>query len=120
MLNPGVKKGYLSTSLITSAFGDKIRLNDFYLIANQYIPIGASITYYIENINNERWPITANTNKVPMHLHDDLKYGFRLIAEFKANALNESPKLNGYAILYWDAQVEENYGLTNPDLQRFP
>ena len=29
-------------------------------------------------------------------------------------------KLNGYAILYWDAKVEEAYGLTNPDLMRFP
>ena len=28
--------------------------------------------------------------------------------------------LNGYAIMYWDAKVEENNGLVNPDLLRFP
>ena len=32
----------------------------------------------------------------------------------------KNDKANGYGILYWDAQVEANYGLTNPDLMRFP
>ena len=55
-----------------------------------------------------------------MHLSEGLRYGFRVIIELQANALKETPKLNGYAILYWDAKVEEAYGLTNPDLMRFP
>ena len=55
-----------------------------------------------------------------MHLSENLQHGFKMVIHMRANALGEKPKLNGYAILYWDAQVEENYGLTDPDLQRFP
>jgi hypothetical protein len=68
----------------------------------------------------ERWPIEANQIKLPLHLSKNIKNGFSLVAEFTPNGKNEAPVLNGYGILYWDAQVEANYGLTNPDLMRFP
>ena len=71
-------------------------------------------------MNGERYPISANALKTPLHLSSNIKYGFSLVAELTKNALGESPIINGYAILYWDAQVEKNYGMTNPDLQRFP
>lgn len=108
------------STIIHSVHGPEVELNDFFLVANEDIPVGASIKYFLETYTGERWPIQANILKTPMHLSDNLQHGFKMVISMKANALGEKPKLNGYAILYWDAQVEENYGLTNPDLQRFP
>lgn len=108
------------STIIYSVHGPEVKVNDFFLIANETIPIGASIKYFIETYRGERWPITANALKLPLHLTDDLQHGFKLVTELQANSLNEKPELNGYAILYWDAKVEENYGMTNPDLMRFP
>lgn len=112
--------GLCVSTIVYSIHGSDVEMNDFFLIANEDIPIGASIKYYIETTTGERWPILPNALKLPMHLSENIKYGFRVIIELKSNALKEFPKLNGYAILYWDAKVEEGYGLTNPDLIRFP
>lgn len=112
--------GTFISSTIYSVHGADVEMNDFFLIANEDIPIGATIKYYIETNTNQRWPILPNALKLPMHLSEGLKYGFRVVIELSANALHEAPKLNGYAILYWDAKVEEGYGFTNPDLKRFP
>lgn len=112
--------GTIVSTIVHSVHGADIELNDFFLIANEYIPVGAEIKYYLETHTGERWPIMPNKLKLPLHLSKNLKHGFRVIIDMKANTLGESPLLNGYAILYWDAQVEANYGLTNPDLMRFP
>ena len=112
--------GTAISTMIYSVHGTDIEMNDFFLITNENIPIGAEIKYYLETYNGERWPILPNALKLPLHLTENLNYGFKIVMEFKANALNEYPLLNGYAILYWDAKVEENYGITNPDLMRFP
>ena len=119
-LNKNKANGTVTSVRIHSVHGEKIELNDFFLITNEYVPIGASIKYYLELENKERYAISPNALKTPLHLSSNIKYGFRLVAELKANAAGESPIINGYAILYWDAQVEKDYGLTNPDLQRFP
>lgn len=108
------------SSIIYSVHGPEIEMNDFFLISNENIPTGASIKYYLETYTGERWPILANALKLPLHLSDNLTNGFKLVAVLTANALGEKPYINGYAVLYWDAQVEANYGMTNPDLQRFP
>jgi hypothetical protein len=112
--------GTITSIRIHSVHGEDIELNDFFLVTNQYIPTGASIKYYLKLMNGERYPISANALKTPLHLSSNIQYGFSLVAELTKNALGESPIINGYAILYWDAQVEKNYGMTNPDLQRFP
>lgn len=112
--------GEMKSSLITSVHGPEIELNDFFIISNEYIPLGASIKYYIETIAGERYPITQNALKLPMHLVKSLEGGFRVIIVLSANGLEEKPYVSGYAVLYHDAQVEADYGLTNPDLQRFP
>lgn len=112
--------GIVTSIRIHSVHGEEIELNDFFLVTNQYVPTGASIKYYLKLMNGERYPISANALKTPLHLSSNIKYGFSLVAELTKNALGESPIINGYAILYWDAQVEKNYGMTNPDLQRFP
>lgn len=112
--------GTAVSTLIHSVHGADVELNDFFLITNQHVPVGAEIKYYLETHTGERWPILPNKLKLPLHLTQNLKYGFKVIIDMKANALGETPLLNGYAILYWDAQVEANYGITNPDLMRFP
>ena len=120
MIADGNLSGASISTVIYSVHGIEIELNDFFLITNEYVPIGAEIKYYIETYRGERWPILPNALKLPLHLTENLKMGFKLVTEMKANALGESPIVNGYAVLYWDAQVEENYGMTNPDLMRFP
>ena len=112
--------GTAISTIIHSVHGTAIEMNDFFLITNENVPVGAELKYYLETYTGERWPILSNAIKLPLHLTENLKYGFKVVIEMKANALGESPSLNGYAVLYWDAKVEENYGMTNPDLRRFP
>ena len=112
--------GTVTSIRIHSVHGEEIELNDFFLVTNQYVPTGASIKYYLKLMNGESYPISANALKTPLHLSSNIKYGFSLVAQLTKNALGESPIINGYAILYWDAQVEKDYGMTNPDLKRFP
>lgn len=119
-LKTGAVSGVMTSTNIFSVHGPAIQLNDFFLIADEDIPLGAEMKYFLESYNGERWPISPNALKTPLHLTQNLEYGFKVIIEIRANALGETPKLNGYAVLYWDAKVEENYGMTNPDLQRFP
>ena len=114
------KSGTAISSKIYSVHGSDVEMNDFFLITNQDVPVGAEIKYYLETNKGERWPILANALKLPLHLTENIKNGFKVVAELKSNSLGESPLLNGYAVLYWDAKVEEDYGMTNPDLQRFP
>ena len=112
--------GTVTSIRVHSVHGEEIELNDFFLVTNQYVPTGASIKYYLKLMNGESYPISANALKTPLHLSSNIKYGFSLVAQLTKNALGESPIINGYAILYWDTQVEKDYGMTNPDLQRFP
>lgn len=112
--------GTFVSKTIQSPHGTDIELNDFFLVVDHNIPVGSSIKYYIETFSGERWPISANENKLPLHLNRNITNGFTLIAEMTPNSFDETPIINGYGILYWDAQVEANYGLTNPDLMRFP
>ena len=119
-LKAGSKSGTAISSKIYSVHGSDVEINDFFLITNQDVPVGAEIKYYLETNKGERWPILANALKLPLHLTENIKNGFKVVAELKSNSLGESPLLNGYAVLYWDAKVEEDYGMTNPDLKRFP
>ena len=119
-LKAGSKSGTAISSKIYSIHGSDVEMNDFFLITNQDVPVGAEIKYYLETNKGERWPILANALKLPLHLTENIKNGFKVVAELKSNSLGESPLLNGYAVLYWDAKVEEDYGMTNPDLKRFP
>lgn len=119
-LKQGSPSGDAVSTVIHSIHGPEVELNDFFLITSEDIPVGASIKYLLELSTGERYPISPNQLKTPMHLHKNITNGVKLVISMKANSLGEKPKLNGYAILYWDAQVEEGYGFTNPELQRFP
>ena len=119
-LSDPTKPGKIVSTLTYSSYGPDVELNDFFVISNEETPIGTTIKFYIESVRGERWPILQNSLKLPMHLSNNLEDGFKTIIEISPNATNESPALNCYAILYWDAKIEENLGLTNPDLKRFP
>jgi hypothetical protein len=113
-------EGYIQSCHIASVHGDEIGINDFFLVTNQYIPVGASIEYYLQLNNGQRYQIKENSLKTPLHFTENITYGINLVTVLKPNALGESPIINDYALLYWDEQVEKNLGLINPDLQRFP
>ena len=119
-----LEKPYSNGKLISmkrySTFGADAEMNDFILITNEYIPTGGSIKYYIEVSSGERWPISQNKIKLPLHLSESITNGFTVVIEITPNSLNETPVINGYAVLYWDSKVEEHNGLVNPDLLRFP
>jgi hypothetical protein len=119
-LNDSSKEGYVQSCHIASVHGDDIGLNDFFLVTNQYVPTGASIEYYIQLSNGQRYQIKENALKTPLHFTENIIYGLNLITVLKPNAMGETPVINDYALLYWDEQVEKNLGLINPDLQRFP
>ena len=119
-LSDPTKPGKIVSTLTYSSYGPDVELNDFFVVSNEETPIGTTIKFYIESVRGERWPILQNSLKLPMHLSNNLEDGFKTIIEISPNATNESPALNCYAILYWDAKIEENLGLTNPDLKRFP
>lgn len=113
-------EGYVQSCHIASVHGDDVPINDFFLVTNQYVPIGSSIEYYLQMNNGQRYQIKENSLKTPLHFSNDITYGINLVAVIRPNSLGESPVINDYALLYWDAQVEKNLGLINPDLQRFP
>ena len=119
-IHEGYDMASMTSTVIYSVKGEDVEMNDFFLISAEEVPVGASVKWYLESFNGERWPILQNRLKLPMHLSDNLVYGFKVICEMHANALKESPKVNGYAVLYWDAAVEKDLGMTNPDLARFP
>ena len=119
-LKPGKTTGEMKSTVIHSVHGLTIELNDFLLISNEETPVGTKIEYWIETYTGDRWPISQNTLKLPMHLTYNLENGFKVVAQLTANGVGESPAINGYAVLYFDTQVEADYGITNPDLQRFP
>ena len=119
-LKDNTTSGEFKSAKIYSVHGTHIELNDFFLVTSQEVPVGSSIKYFLEMHTGERWEIQANQIKLPLHLSKNIVNGFSLIAQITPNAQHECPVINGYGILYWDAQVEANYGLTNPDLMRFP
>lgn len=119
-IHEGYTEASMTSTTVYSVKGEDVEMNDFFLISSEYVPNGASIKWYLESYTGEQWHILQNRLKLPMHLSENLKYGFKVICRMKANAMNESPTVSGYAVLYWDAAVEADLGMTNPDLARFP
>ena len=107
-LQEGMQYGEMVSLRVESVHGPGINLNDFFLVSNEYIPTGAKIEWYLENVFGELWPITSNKLRTPLHLSRDIENGLVIHARLYANAMGESPVVNGYALLYWDAKVELN------------
>ncbi len=118
IVNNASGAGELITTTIQSSLGDGAFLNDFFLVVDQYVPVGASINYFLINQAGDKYPINPNTPKTPLHVYANIT-GFKIKAEMTKNALGETPKIFALAVLFFDSAVEAGYGLTNPDLQRF-
>ena len=48
-LDKNKSDGVCVSTIVYSVHGSDVEMNDFFLIANEDIPVGASIKYYIEN-----------------------------------------------------------------------
>jgi len=116
-----IKPGMMQAQLVTMRqFGEyETSLDDFSVMADTYIPDGASVEYYISTDDLNYVPITNDSNKPPVHFGQMRGTSFRLKVILRANAQGHSPKLFGYAVFYFDELVDYNYGMTNPDLRRF-
>ena len=119
-LRESASDGEMVSTRIESVHGPEIKVNDFFLISNEIVPVGAKVEWYIETFTGELFPISQNKLKTPMHISDDLENGFKVHCKLTANNMGEKPAVNGYAVLYWDAQVEADIGMTDPDVRRFP
>jgi len=117
-LNRGVGTGVVCSTIVQSSLGDGIRLQDFFLVVDHNIPAGSDIRYFLVDREGAKYPLTANETKLPMHVYAEVT-GYRIQAEMRTNAVGESPQIFGMAVLFFDEGVEGEYGLTNPDLQRF-
>ena len=119
-LKDPTKDGVMVSTVVYSSYGSQIELNDFFIVSSEEIPVGTSIDYHIQLNTGEKWNIKQNEIKLPLHLTNPVVNGFTIYITLKGNAQGQSPLINGYSVLYFDAQVEKNLGLVNPDLMRFP
>lgn len=98
-------------------------MNDFVLLVDEYIPVGASIKYFLSVNNIDFYPIKANDVNNPNHFNVEYDPGsilnLILRIELTKNFAGESPRVSGYVVMYNDPVVERSYGLINPDLKRF-
>ncbi|MCR3758650.1 hypothetical protein KYB31_06530 [Clostridium felsineum] len=117
LVNSEAITGELYTIKVTSAFGDNVPLNDFYLVADCYVPVGSSIKYFILDEKARVFPIKENISE-PLHLASDIT-SFTIKCVLTKNSMGESPKIYGLSVMFFDAAIEAQYGFINPDLRRF-
>lgn len=116
-VSPIVNEAELVTVQISN--GNDAHINDFILMVDEYIPLGASIKYYIVTNFGGIYPIKSNSTKTPCTIRDNKLAEVRVKAVMVKNAQGESPSISGIALLYFDQVLENSYGMINPDLRRF-
>lgn len=114
---PGKTQAQLVTTRQVGEY--ETSLDDFSAMADTWIPEGGSVEYYISTDGIDYVPIVPDTNRAPVHFGAERGTMFRLKVVLRANAQGISPKLFGFAVMYFDELVDYNYGMTNPDLRRF-
>lgn len=109
--------GEFYTFFIETEKDIRTEINDFFLIVDADIPVGADITYFIVTDKNEIFPIKPHSD-MPMRIYDfdSIPSKFKLKAVLKANNKHESPKIKAFAIMYFDQNIDDKLGLLNPDL----
>lgn len=113
------------TSIYTESLYTKsdVLPNDFVVMIDCYIPPGANIDVFISTNNKDYYPIRYNDITKPNRIKfkNNTSNDFELTLKFKVkkNYQNESPKISGFSVMWFDASVEREYGLTNPDLGQF-
>lgn len=110
--------GTTFTINICSTLGEVCLINDFFLVTDDYIPAGANVKYYLINDSKEMFPIKPNEPKLPCHFVKDVLHVSIKVVMTK-NALGESPKVYGLALMFYDAALEKRYGILDPNINRF-
>lgn len=90
-------------------------LNDFTLISECYVPVGATIEYYLTTKNGGfTQKIVPNSKyssqSLPLHLKESIK-DYQLTVIMKTNQANQSPILYGMVLLFHDEAVDEHFEL---------
>lgn len=111
------ERGNVTTLKQISIYGDQVNLNDFYIITNEEKPIGSKIKYKIILDDIKEFPINANDVNNPCHFIEPTN-SFKINIEMIPSINGETPMLYGYAVLYYDEEVENSYGIQYPDLSR--
>ena len=113
--------GNLITTPISST--NEVPMNDFVLLTDEYIPVGADIKYYVSVNDIDFYPIKANDVNKPNHFNVEYEPGailsLKLKIELKKNLSGDSPKISAWCVMFNDPLTERSYGLMNPDLSRF-
>jgi hypothetical protein len=102
---------YISTSICTDK-NYHSDLNSFFIIADEDIPAGCDILYYLITDDDREFPIKPNATE-PLTIKGTLPQSFRIKMIFHANGI-DNPGVRGFAVLYHDQFVEDGYGLINP------
>ena len=118
-LNNGAISGIYETLFIKTNDNINASLNNFFLIADSTIPIGADITYTLVTNENEEYPITPGVD-MPMVIYkkDNLPTKFKIRVRLFANNKKQSPTLKAFAVLYNDKYIEDKLGLVDIDLSK--
>ena len=96
---------------------DSCPINQVTLIADDFIPKGAKIEYFLSVDGSSFYPVkNGQSDLVEMPIQGT---GVFIKARLIKNNLGESPKIYSWAALYRDTLLERLTGLDNIDLSRF-
>lgn len=109
--DPASDGEYLSTSICTDRNYNS-DLNSFFLIADEDVPSGCDILYYLVTDDNRIFPIKPNAT-VPLDIKGTKPKSFRIKIVLHANGI-DNPGIRSFAVLYHDQFIEDGYGLINP------
>jgi len=93
-------------------------INNYLLKADSYVPLGASIKYYVSNDLNNYYPISVN-HSIPLQLdvyHENVYIKVELIP----NMRGESPLLFSICLFCIDQVIDKNLTLLTPNLTKAP
>jgi len=114
-------KGVIITVPLASS--SEIPLNDFVIMVDEHIPLGASIKYSLTSNGKDFFPVRVNDVNTPNRINPSYEAGALLDVvlrmEMNKNLSGESPKVSSWVVMYNDPILERSYGLINPDLGRF-
>jgi len=83
------------------------------LLVDDYVPKGAIINYYVATNDDDFMPIRKNQSVVSEIIEGPCAI---LRADMRKNAAGESPRIYGWALLYWDRVIAMLYSLKGIDV----
>lgn len=111
IISSNATSGDMYTTKIQSSVNPNSFINDFSLIMNIYLPIGSTVKCYIITNKNEIFPIRANS-PIANHIFSDIT-DIKIKIVMSKNLMNESPKIYGLAMMYFDKSIEDQYNFAS-------